>query len=429
MSEHPYAPDAEDAPPPIDLATVRSHKHLHDNLAQSKEGVVLPTVSNILAILRHDPALTGIVTLNEFTHETAITRAPPLPDDTARPMPGPYPRPWTGADEALILAYIQRNWTSRATDSALAAAMTAESAMRGFHPVRDYLDSLKWDGTHRLDQWLQTAFGALDSAYTRDIGAKTLIAAVRRIRQPGCKFDFMLILEGPQGIGKSTAVQTLFSVPWFSDTINHDLGHKDAAIGLVGVWGLELAEIAQFIRNDVETIKAFLGRTTDKYRPPYGRTDVTRPRQGVVVGTTNKDDYLRDDTGNRRFWPFRCTRADVEWISLNRDQLWAEASAREDAGEPTYLENPDVQAEAAEAQANRMLEDDWHGKIADYIQAFKTTTTSAVLEYCIQMPVKDHNRSAQMRAGAILTTLGWVKVVGWKSGKTARWWERAPSRS
>lgn len=409
---------------PIYLDDVRRHQQLADSLATGKDGIPLNTVSNILAILRHDPELSSLVTLNEFTYDTSILRPPPLPDDGARPMPGPYPRQWTEADEALILAYIQRNWTSRATDSSLRAAMSAEAAMRGYHPVRDWLATLQWDGIHRLDSWMTMAFGADDTQYIRDVGTKFLIAACRRVRHPGCKFDFMLILEGPQGIGKSSALKTLYGDQWFSDSIMHDLAHKDAAVSLIGVWCLEMAEIAQFIRNDTETIKAFLARSTDKYRPSYGRTDVIRPRHGVLVGTTNKSDYLRDETGNRRFWPVVCRDIDLPWIATNRDQLWAEAAARETTDEPIWLEDTQTQFEAVEIQQSRLAVDTWHERIEGYVSHRASVSTPELLETCVGLHPKDHNRSAEMRAASVLTTLGWARVVRWEGGKSVRRWER-----
>lgn len=408
---------------PIILADVRARQTLAESLARSKEGTILGTVANLLAILRHDPALAGLITYNEFTYEAALLRPPPLPDDAARPMPGPYPRQWTEGDEALILAYVQRAWTSRATDGALRSAMAAEAPMRGCHPVMEYLASLKWDRKPRLDQWLQTAFGAEDVQYTRDVGSKTLIAAVRRVCQPGCKFDFMLILEGKQGIGKSTAIKALFSEEWFSDSIIPDLADKDAAINLVGKWCLEMAEISHFNRNETETLKAFISRATDKYRPPFGRTDVSRPRQGIIIGTTNQDKYLRDETGNRRFWPAQCTRADSSWITTNRDQLWAEAAEREALNETIWLDDAETQADATTIQASRLEQDAWHDRIAIFLTLKTDTTTAEILESAVSMPVKDHNRAAQMRTAAVLVALGWTQDVVRKGARIVRVWK------
>ena len=406
----------------IHLADIRDKSKVWAMLAKTDKGAPLPTLSNVLIILRHDPVLAGIVTLNEFAYETAITRAPPAPDTDAPLLPGPYPRPWTEADEALILAYIQRRWMAKASDKALSAAMNAEAAMRGFHPVREWLDSLEWDGHKRLDTWLIRAFGCTDDNYHRDVAAKFLIAAVRRIRQPGCKFDFMPVFEGDQGIGKSTVIKTLFSPEWFSDSMPRDLGHKDAAIGLLGIWCVEMAEIDTLIRSEVETIKAFLSRGTDKYRPPYGKRDVIRDRQGVICGTTNAKDYLRDTTGNRRFWPIPCSFANVEWIADNREQLWAEAVIAEKTGEPIWLEDAEVQTVAQSAQEDRIAEDTWHEKIAVYILGRTQISTSELLVYCLDIPVKDHERRLLLRVAAILRQLDWwVKVVREGQAVTRLW--------
>lgn len=411
-------------PPVVNLSDVRARQKLDDMLAKSDGGHVLPTVSNMLAILRHDPMVAGLVTLNQLTHETALLRAPPRPDDSAKDLPGPYPRQWTDADEALILAYIQRSWCPRANDKSLRAAMVAESAMRGFHPITTWLDTLQWDGTHRLDNWLCHTFGAPDTPYIRDVASKFLIAAVRRVRQPGCKFDYMPVLEGDQGIGKSTAIKTLFSENWFSDSISHDLASKDAAINLIGVWCLEMAEIDQLVRNDVETIKAFLSRATDKYRPPFGRSDVSRPRQGVLIGTTNASDYLRDSTGNRRFWPVPCQYANVEWIAAHRDQLWAEANARDQTDEPIWITEPDIQAAATEQQSARLYQDAWHERVANHIQWRHEATTPEILETALSVPIKDHTRALEMRVAAILKILGWRGVVARRDGKAVRFWKK-----
>jgi putative DNA primase/helicase len=419
VSEKPADPTSV-----VDLARVRGQNKVWDALAKTDNGAPLPTLANILIILRHDPVLTGIVTLNEFTHDTAIVRAPPPPDSDAPPLPGPYPRQWTAADESLILAYIQRRWIARASDKALQQAMAAEAAMRGFHPVRDWLDTLKWDGHKRLDTWLISTFGCEDTQYHRDVGAKFLIAAVRRVRQPGCKFDFMPIFEGDQGIGKSTAIKTLFGAEWFSDSISRDLGHKDAAIGLLGVWCVEMAEIDTLIRSEVETIKAFLSRSVDKYRDHYGRRDVTRPRHGVTCGTTNDNNYLRDSTGNRRFWPIMCVKADVAWVAAQRDQLWAEANAAEQAGDPIWLEEPEVQKVATQQQADRVWEDTWHERIVGFVGSRVSTTTTEILEDCLHVALKDQDRALQMRVATILRMLGFKGKVVRDGESVSRKWVR-----
>jgi putative DNA primase/helicase len=161
------------------------------------------------------------------------------------------------ADVAATQAHLQRIWAPRFSAQTVEQAMVFEAGTQRFHPVREWLDSLQWGGKERLDTWLSAAFGAADTPYHRAVGAKMLIAAVRRVRQPGVKFDYLPVLEGNQGIGKSRAVRCLFSAPWFSDALPHDLASRDGALGLLGMWGIELGEIDQLVRTEVETVKAF----------------------------------------------------------------------------------------------------------------------------------------------------------------------------
>lgn len=176
-----------------------------------------------------------------------------------------------------------------------------------FHPVCDYLDSLRWDGVPRLDHWLTTYAGAEDSEYTRAVGALVLVAAVRRVRQPGCKFDEMLVLENPeQGTNKSQALQALAVNPeWFTDNLPLGLSAKETIEALSGHWIVEVSELQGMRKSDIDKVKAFASRGTDRARMAYGVTVTKAPRQCIIIGTTNSEQYLRDLTGNRRFWPAR----------------------------------------------------------------------------------------------------------------------------
>ena len=408
--------------PVVNLADIRAAQSLDAMLAKNDKGAPLNTVGNIIAVLRHDPALAGLMSYNEFTYESAILRAPPVPDDDAAPLDGPYPRQWTDADVALLFAYVQRRWISRATEGALRSAMAAEGAMRGFHPVREWLATLIWDGIGRLDSWLTAAFGVEKSDYHTDVGAKTLIAAVRRVRQPGCKFDFMVILEGGQGIGKSTALVILFTDKWFSDSLIHDLSNKDAAIGLCGVWCVEMSEIGQMARSADEAIKAFVARRVDKYRPPFGRSDVTRPRQCVLIGTTNRTDYLRDDSGNRRYWPVACLSVDLVWLAANREQLWAEAATREAAGESIWLDDGETQQAAESEQDGRLEPDSWEDVIVPKLEYRTTILMSEILTDILKIPVAQQDRRQELRVGRILRKQKWERSVMKKDGKPMRAW-------
>ena len=200
-----------------------------------------------------------------------------------------------------------------------------------YHPVREYLDALVWDGKTRLDTLLSYFLGAEDNAYIRSAGRKWMIASIARIRDPGCKFDHMLILIGAQGVGKSQFFNRIARhQAWFSDSMSKFDNSKEAMEQLAGKWIIEIGELSVMKRSEVESIKTFLTKQDDSYRPSYGRRLETFPRQCVFGGTTNRDDFLQDATGNRRFWPVPITDTKRMWGELTPeivDQLWAEADA------------------------------------------------------------------------------------------------------
>lgn len=208
------------------------------------------------------------------------------------------------------------------------------------HPVRKYLDEQQatWDRTARVDRWLIDYFGVEDSAYVRAVSAIVLIAAVRRARRPGCKFDEMLVLEGPQGNSKSTGLAVLaVNEDWFSDDLPLNAPSQKFLEQTNGRWIVEAAEMTGHQGGDLDAIKAALSRTADRSRMAYGRLTIERPRQFIIIGTTNAESYLKDSTGNRRFWPVRTTEIDLEGLKADRDQLWGEAAFRESQGEDIRL--------------------------------------------------------------------------------------------
>ena len=222
--------------------------------------------------------------------------------------------------DLLTTEWLQREEIS--VNSAVAAqAVEAAARDSSLHPVKEYLDFLEHDGTSRLESWLSEYMGAAPSAYHREVGRTILIAAVARIFEPGCKVDTVPIFEGAQGVRKSN--KTLF-YPWFGDELA-DLGSKDAAMQTRGVWGLEISELVAMSRGEVSRIKAFISRTIDRFRPPYGSRIIESPRSCVFWGTTNADGYLKDETGGRRFLPIKIGNIEVERLEQDRDQLWAEA--------------------------------------------------------------------------------------------------------
>lgn len=250
-------------------------------------------------------------------------------------------------------------------------AVTSVAYRNSTHPVRDYLTTIKWDGTPRLDTLFSSYFKSDGSALHCEAGARWAIGAVARIMSPGCKLDTLPVLEGKQGIFKSSGVAAL--VPdrkWFADT-QFDLSSKDAYQSLDGVWIYEIGEMESFSRADITRLKGFLSSAEDHYRLPYGKTIQTVPRQTVFIGTTNETDYVADRTGERRKWPIPVTAVDLDAIHRDRDSLWAEAVVRFAAGESWYLEGESAREMSAKAM-ERHVGDPW-------VEMFDTAIRAALL--------------------------------------------------
>jgi predicted P-loop ATPase len=265
----------------------------------------------------------------------------------------------TGLERIWVRIDDRFHW--RPSRDTLRTVITTEAHEAPVHPVRQYLDGLVWDGTPRLDTWLTTYAGASDTAYVRAVGALPLIAAVRRVRHPGCKFDELLILESPQGTLKSTALRTLCpNEDWFSDDLPLGVESKQVIERTAGKWVVEAAELHGNRGREAEALKAFLSRQVDgPVRLAYARIPVSVPRQFIIIGTTNSRlAYLKDMTGARRFWPVTVGRFDVESLARDRDQLWAEAATSEANGASIRLDPALWEAAAAE-QEERRAADPW----------------------------------------------------------------------
>lgn len=328
-------------------------------LELDKQGKVKDTLTNIAAILRHDPQLKSIV-YNEF--KCMVDVKGELPWKQVKPG-------WGDTDISCAKLYFERVygiWSPTKFKDALLAVVSAE---RLYHPIKEYFDTLKWDGTERLDTLLIDYLGAEDTPYVRAVTRKTLTAAVARVYEPGIKFDSILVLNGPQGIGKSTLF-ALLGKEWYSDSLSiSDMKDKTAAEKLQGYWILELGELAGIKKVDVETVKSFVTRTDDKFRQSYGIAVESHPRSCIIVGSTNSEGgFLRDITGNRRFWPVHVSGSGKfhPWELAEVDQIWAEAIERYRAGEELYLKGK-VAADAYVMQQDAMESDDREGVIADYL--------------------------------------------------------------
>lgn len=283
--------------------------------------------------------------------------------------------------------------------------------------LEEYLEGLEWDKKPRIDTWLTAYLGAEDDYVHRAVGAAWLISAVARglvhkITDPTVfrQADYMLILEGEQGIGKSTALRILAG-EWFSDQMP-DLHDKDASIQLEGVWIQEIAELDAMLRarREATAVKAFLTRTADRYRSPYGVNAKTHVRRCVFSGTTNTTDYLSDETGNRRMWPVPVMRANREALQRDRDQLWAEAMHRYRAGEPWHITDISVDLELRKRQADRRPEDAFERIVEEWAAKQESIFfINDVMRDALQMSPRDMTQAQSQRVGKILQRVGYVR--------------------
>ena len=291
------------------------------------------------------------------------------------------------------------------------------------HPVREYLEALRWDGTPRIDGMLARYAGADDAPIVRVIARRFMIAAVARIMSPGCKVDTVLILAGIQGIGKSTFFLTLAGESWFRDDAL-DLRHKDAAMALKGVWLYELAELASTRVRDAETVKGFLSRRVDSFRPPYARKVVSQPRQSVFVGTTNEPAFLNDPTGARRFWPVECKREpDLLALQRDRDQLWAEAVEAFQSGERWHLERNEARA-LEDHQERYKYEEPWVHPVRRWLSSRddRPHTAHEILVGALAKDPDKQHKGDTMKLGQILADLGWHRGRATIDGAQVRCW-------
>ncbi len=380
-------------------------------LISTRRGVIDSVVSNVVELLVGDPNLADLFHFDEFSRHRNLNR--PIPEG-APPQSGVmFPRRWIDADTIDLQIYIQRHHIERVTRAIVEDALTEFDTRVTRHPVREYFNSLVWDGQHRLDSWLTEYLDAASncsSAVLEAIGAKFMISAVARVMDPGCKVDHALVLEGPQGIGKSKAAATLAGEAWFTDGLPRDLGEKDAALHLQGRLIVELSELSQLKRSEIETVKAFLTRQTDKFRPPYGRVEVEVPRQCVFIGTTNEAEYLVDITGNRRFWPVRCGQIAIAALRRDRDQLWSEAVHRYRQRETWHIEDEEVRQLLADEVARRTVSDPWLPYVAEVLANTEgEMTPGEVLQRLSDLKVTDYSKGLAARVASLMRDLGWVQ--------------------
>jgi predicted P-loop ATPase len=390
-------PDA-DAFLPIARASSRASDSWQYALIKNRDLQPKPILANAITALRSAPEWQGVLAYDEFSMQTVARACPPWTDARAGN--------WTDQEDLLTTDWLQHHGILVSTD-VTAQAVQAVAREQSFHPVREYLGGLKWDGSKRIDDWLVLYFGAEPSDYARAVGRRWLISAVARIYSPGCKADAVLILEGLQGLGKSSALRALAG-PWFTDEIA-DFGSKDAAMQTRGVWIIEIAELASMTRADVGRVKAFMSRNEDRFRPPYGRRLVASPRQCVFAGSANHSNYLRDETGGRRFWPIHCSQILLDELRRDRSQLWAEAVHEYRANAPWWLDSKELTLVASEEQQARYEGDPWDGPIQAFIQDRDVVSMEELLETCLGKTKGTWSLLDKTRVGRSLKSMGWEK--------------------
>jgi predicted P-loop ATPase len=403
----------------VQLAALQSAKK--DWLGQclcSSAGRPLPVLHNAMLALQLDPAVQDCVARDDMFCGALLTRRIPGSTlDSER-----LPRPVTDEDVGTLQVWLQQAGLCRIGKDAVHQAVDIRARERAFHPVRNFLEALTWDGRERLHGWLAVYLGAERNAYTTKIGAMFLISMVARIFAPGCKADYMLILEGPQGTLKSTACAALAG-EWFSDSLPDITGGKDASQHLRGKWLIEVSEMHAMGKAETSLLKSFLTRTTERYRPSYGRKEVVEPRQCVFIGTTNKDVYLRDETGGRRFWPVAAGAIDVGALSLDRDQLFAEAVQQYRAGMQWWPDRDFEQQHIAPEQDARYEADVWEEPIRGWLEGKTKTTVMRVALDALELEKGRVGTGDQRRIATVLTAIGWRRSD--KRGNAGeRYWEK-----
>lgn len=374
-------------------------------LKMTAKGGIAQTIENVVTILKNDPKLCDVLAVNEMDHQLVALRSTPWRSVTGA-------SPWTDTDDAALRYYLERVYGISGKDR-IFDAVNVVAQQASFHPVRDYLNAANWDGVKRVDTLLIDYLGAEDTPYTRAVTRKALVAAVARIFKPGCKFDYMLTIRGRQGLGKSALIAKLGG-KWFSDSFT-TLQGKEAYEQVLGVWIMEVGELAGMRKAEAETIKLYVSKQSDRFRPAYGRRMQEFPRQCIFIGTTNETQFLRDTTGNRRFWVVDTPNDPARdmWDELTPEtisKVWAEAVEYFKAGEPLYL--PAKLEEYARAVQEAYAEDNPRaGLVAEYLDRRLPDTWPAMDLYDRRQWLEGTDEGVHERAKVTAIEI-WAEALG-----------------
>lgn len=411
-----------------DLAKLSANGTLHctdDNWIYQLEyeinrstGLAVPkaTLKNLDIMMRHHPMVANLIVFDTMSNDICFVRKAPwhLPN-TAVGEAGLL-WDWEGDTAGLRLWFVQNTGVDF-NKNALVDVIYAVAKQNESHPVQNYLRGLEWDGVERIEKWLIDYCGADDTTYVRTVGAKWLCGGVARIMTPGSKFDTMLVLEGVQGQGKSSIGDKLAD-PWFTDNLGDLRNNNQAEENIKGKWIVEVAELHDMDRASVNRVKHFLSQRVDRYREKYARKARDFPRQCIFLGTTNHSTYLRDSTGNRRFWPVVCRFVDAAGISKVRDQLWAEAYARWHRGYTVYIDDPEVLKEAERVQDSKRERDPWEDLMLEYLElqpvneyGHRQVKLTTIFSFVLHLSPSQRDNYVRRRVAMILIGLGYTELT------------------
>lgn len=381
-------------------------------------GRVIPDLANVLIALRGDPEMDHALAFDEMRWRSIVQR--PLPATDEGRLEKPVPHETDDDDIVRVQEWLQVNGMPRIGRETIGNGFEMLAHERAFHPIKLWLDNVAWDGEPRIysnqGPWLTTYLGAVSQPldYLATIGQCFLVSMIARIYEPPCKADYMLVLEGDQGVEKSRACAAL-AERWFGDCLP-DIHTKDAKQYLGDKWLVEVSELSAFSKADIETLKAFITRESEDYRPPYGKLNVVRPRQCVFIGTTNRLAYIKDDTGARRFWPVRVGKIDVDGLKRDRDQLFAEALALYH-DRTSWWPSPELEQKWIKPEQETRVETEaWEADIAAFLAGGVTETNRVTVTEVARNALGFEN-SARVKMADANRIIGVLHVLGWKAGR------------
>ena len=341
-------------------AATIAKRSLQERAIVNKDGSMKPCFANAADLLRMSPDWTDVLGFDEFSQLIVTKRA--------TPWGKPAGARWNDRDDGLTLEWMQRAGVLIQSSKQVSAAVDIVAHENPFHPVREYVRSLAWDGIERLPFWLRDYFGAQDSPFVRAVSSRWLISAIARAFVPGVQVDHTLLIEGSQGLGKSSGLRALFRDEWFAESLSV-LGSKDSRMEIRGKWCAEIAELSALRRAQIEDVKTYLSTRTDTLRDPYNKRVGDVPRQNIFCATTNSACSLADETGNRRFWPVRCRgKVRVQELTAVRNNLFAEAFAKYQKCAPWWIDTAELGILARQEQDARYVSGQWDDLIESWLE-------------------------------------------------------------